>query len=41
MNTFEAIQTRRSVKHFDPDHSMTRFVTGRMPQRPPVTFWLR
>jgi len=23
MNTFEAIQTRRSVKHFDPDHSMT------------------
>lgn len=23
MNTLEAIQTRRSVKHFDPNHSMT------------------
>ena len=23
MNTFEAIETRRSVKHYDPKHRMT------------------
>ena len=30
MNTFEAIKTRRSVKHFDPNHRMTEAETKRL-----------